>query len=71
MSLASRPFELAGFLRKVYYNTELLVLPGRWFNDFTGLTNVFLPVVAFAAWRASGRARFYAAARIGVVCSSG
>jgi hypothetical protein len=68
VSLHPAPFELAGFLRKVYYNTELLLLPGRWFNDFTGLTNVFLPVVVFTAWRARGRARFYAAATIGVVC---
>ena len=67
VSLHPAPFELVGFLRKVYYNTELLLRPGRWFNDFTGLTNVFLPVIAYAAWRARGRARFYAVATIGVV----
>jgi hypothetical protein len=67
VSLHPAPFELAGFLRKVYYNTELLLRPGRWFNDFTGLTNVFLPVIAYSAWRANGRPRFYAVATIGVV----
>jgi hypothetical protein len=60
-------FSWTEFLRHVYYNVELLVLPGRWFNDHTGLTNVFLPVIAYAAWRAPGRPRFYALATLGVV----
>ena len=47
-------------LRKIYYNVELLWLPNRWFNDFSGLTNIALPIVAFMAWRAEGRARFHA-----------
>jgi hypothetical protein len=67
VSLTPVAFSLGGFLRKVYYNVELLVLPGRWFNDFTGLTNIFLSVIAYVAWRARGRARFYAAATLGAV----
>jgi hypothetical protein len=47
-------------LRKVFYNVELMWLPGRWFNDFSGLANVFLPVRAYVAWRVRSRAGFYA-----------
>lgn len=68
VELNPAPFDLGEFLRKVYYNTELLVRPGRWFNDFSGLTNVFLAVIAYTAWQARGRARFHAAATLGVVC---
>lgn len=48
------------FLRKVYYNIELLWLPGRWFNDFSGLAGVCLPITAFVAWRVRSRAGLYA-----------
>jgi hypothetical protein len=54
------PFSLVPFLRKVYYNVELLALPGRWFNDFTGLSGVLLPMTAYVAWRVRSRAGFYA-----------
>ena len=67
VSLTPMAFSATGFLRKVYYNAELLVLPGRWFNDFSGLTNIFLVVIAYVLWRARGRARFYAAATLGAV----
>jgi hypothetical protein len=67
VDLTPAPFVLIEFLRKVYYNAELLVRPGRWFNDYTGLVNVFLPVVAFVAWRGRDRIRFYALATLGVV----
>jgi hypothetical protein len=67
VSLTPMPFSASGFLRKVYYNVELLVLPGRWFNDFTGLTNIFLVVILYVLWRARDRARFYAAATLGAV----
>lgn len=60
-------FAWLDFLRKVYYNVELLLRPGRWFNDFTGLVNVFLPVILFVAWKSRGRVRFYALATLGVV----
>ena len=46
--------------RKIFYNVELLWLPGRWFNDSTGLTYVLLPLLLFVAWRGRGRIRFYA-----------
>ena len=48
------------FLRKVYYNIELLWLPGRWFNDFSGLAGVCLPITAFIAWHVRSRAGLYA-----------
>jgi hypothetical protein len=55
-------FDMAAFLRQVYYNAELFVLPGRWFADYTGLARIFIPVVAVVAWKAGGRARFHACA---------
>jgi hypothetical protein len=67
VELTPAPFVLLEFLRKVYYNAELLVLPGRWFNDYVGLVNVFLPVVAFVAWGGRDRVRFYGLATLGVV----
>jgi hypothetical protein len=54
------PFDASGFLRKVYYNVELLWLPGRWFNDFTGLATACLPITLFVAWRVRSRPGFYA-----------
>ena len=62
-----KPLVLGEFLRQIYYNVEMLFLPGRWINDTSGLTLVMLPVVAYTAWRAPGRIRFYAIAIIGVV----
>ncbi|HEX7780514.1 MAG TPA: hypothetical protein VF424_14800, partial [Vicinamibacterales bacterium] len=53
-----------GVARKIYYNVELLWLPGRWFNDIGGLTYVLLPLLVWTAWRSHGRARFYAAAAV-------
>jgi hypothetical protein len=61
------PLEWAALLRKVYYNTELLVRPGRWTNDYTGVTLVFLPVVVFVAWQRRSRAAFHAVAALGTV----
>ena len=56
----SAPFEILPFLRKVYYNIELQWLPGRWFNDFSGLSGVCLPITVFVAWRVRTRAGLYA-----------
>ena len=56
----SAPFQLLPFLRKVYYNIELQWLPGRWFNDFSGLSGVCLPITAFIAWHVRSRAGLYA-----------
>jgi hypothetical protein len=50
----------AGVLLRVGYNTQILFLPHRWFNDAGGLTSLFLPVLILAAWRREGRAGFYA-----------
>ena len=56
----SAPFQILPFLRKVYYNIELQWLPGRWFNDFSGLSGVCLPITVFVAWRVRTRAGLYA-----------
>ena len=56
-------FAWGPFLRTVYYNVELLWLPGRWFNDFTGLALVCVPITVYVAWRgaaARSRAGLYA-----------
>ena len=63
----SPPFEPLAILRRVYYNVEILFLPGRWFNDFTGLLRVMLPVLLWLAWRRRGRASFYAWASLTVL----
>ena len=65
-SLDPIPFELAGFLRKIYYNVEFLFLPHRWFNDFPTLAIILIPVFAFTALRDRSRARFYAAGTLAV-----
>jgi hypothetical protein len=55
-------------LRKIFYNVELLLRPGRWGNDYAGLTAVFLPCIAFVAWRwRVSRIGFYAAGVLLVV----
>jgi hypothetical protein len=59
--------DVGKFLRQVYYNVELLMFPGRWLNDYTGLTTVFLPVYVFAAMRSRGRPQFHALAALGTV----
>ncbi len=48
-------------MRSVYYNTEILVLPQRWFNDYRSLANVWLPVLVVSALLpARTRTSFYA-----------
>ena len=60
---APKDWELA--LRTIYYNTEILAFPHRWFNDYRSLCNVWLPVLAVAAFMLRGsRAGFYAAAAL-------
>ena len=54
------PFEWMSFARRMYYNVELLWLPGRWVNDFTGLAAICLPITAYVAWRVRSRAGLYA-----------
>lgn len=55
------PKDWIAFLRTLYYNVEILALPGRWFNDYRSLANVWLPVLALVALL-PGRTRvsFYA-----------
>jgi hypothetical protein len=50
--------------RKIYYNVELLWLPGRWFNDYSGLAIVFLPVTIAIAVVDRSRVRFHALAAV-------
>jgi hypothetical protein len=47
-------------VRRLWYNTEILFLPWRWFNDPAGLTSLFLPLLLFVAWKREGRVGFYA-----------
>jgi hypothetical protein len=63
----SAPWDWFAMLRKVYYNVEMLAQPGRWLNDFTGLTMVCLPLTGVVAARRGTRAGFYGAAVILVV----
>ena len=47
--------------RAVYYNTEMLVFPQRWFNDYRSINNVWLPVLVVAALLPGrSRASYYA-----------
>ena len=54
--------------RDTYYNVEMLVQPGRWQNDFMGLTAICLPIAIYVAW-AERRSRigFFAWALLAVV----
>ena len=60
-------FDWTGFVRQVWYATEMLAMPGRWFNDYGGLTYVFLIVILWMAWRDRTRAGFYAWATVAIV----
>jgi hypothetical protein len=50
--------------RNIYYNVELLWLPARWFNDYTGLALVLVPVTIMLAIVDRSRVRFYAVAML-------
>ncbi len=54
----------SALLRKIFYNVELMWLPGRWFNDYGGLALVLLPVTIAVALADRSRIRFYAAAAV-------
>lgn len=60
-------FDWQGLVMQVFYATEILLRPGRWFNDYVGLTHVALPVMAWMAWRDRTRAGFYAWATLAIV----
>jgi hypothetical protein len=55
------PIDWPMLVRRIGYNVQILLSPGRWFNDSTKL---FGPIVLLAAWRRDGRAGFYAWAAI-------
>lgn len=57
-------WDWAALARKVFYNTEILFRPGRWANDYTGVTAVFLPVIVFVACQRRSRVAFHALAAI-------
>ena len=58
---AKGPIDWAGVARKIFYNTELLVHPHRWFNDYLSLTLVFLAVLVWLAVQPGrSRGRLYA-----------
>ena len=61
------PFDWKGFATSVFYNVEILARPGRWFNDYTGLANLCLPVTAFVALRHRDRSTFHAWALLAVM----
>lgn len=57
------PIDWPLFARTVYYNVQILALPGRWFNDYRSLANVWLPaLVIMALGPGRSRAGFYACA---------
>ena len=59
------PIAWSTFARLVFYNVQILALPGRWFNDYRSLANIWLPVLLFVAVAARrSRAGFYAAAAV-------
>ena len=57
----SAPTDWAHVARQVFYNTEILLHPHRWFNDYLSLTKVFLVLFVWIAVH-GGRSRpaFYA-----------
>jgi len=58
---APGPISWSSVAHQVYYNAEILLHPHRWFNDYMSLTNVFLVVLAWVAFRGDGsRPHFYA-----------
>ena len=65
--IAPPSFDWAGFTRNVYYAFEILLRPGRWFNDYVAVAHVWLPVVAVVAWRGKSRSAFYAWATLATV----
>jgi hypothetical protein len=53
------------FFRTIYYNAEILVFPHRWFNDYRGLMNIWLPAaLVMALGPGRSRAGFFAWAAV-------
>jgi hypothetical protein len=53
-------FQWGAFARQFYYNVEILLRPGRWFNDYSTPIRVFLPVAIFLALGIRSRVGFHA-----------
>ena len=52
-------------LKSIYYNVEILLRPGRWFNDYRSLANVWwIPVAVVAVVSPRSRVGFYAWATV-------
>ncbi len=52
-------------LKSIYYNVEILLLPGRWFNDYRSLANVWwIPIAVVAVTSPRSRVGFYAWATV-------
>ena len=60
-------FQWGAFARQFYYNVEILLRPGRWFNDYTTPIRIFIPVAAVLALQARGRVGFHAVAALGAL----
>ncbi len=57
---ASAPTDWLHVARQVFYNVEILLHPHRWFNDYLGMTAVFLVLFVWMAFQPGrSRARFY------------
>ena len=57
-------FQWQAFARQFYYNVEILLRPGRWFNDYTTPIRIFLPVAALIALQPRARVGFHAVAAL-------
>jgi hypothetical protein len=52
-------------LKSIYYNVEILLRPGRWFNDYRSLANIWwIPVAVVAVVSPRSRVGFYAWATV-------
>jgi hypothetical protein len=58
---AKAPVDWLHVARQIFYNVEILLHPHRWFNDYLGMTGVFLALFVWMAFQPGrSRARFYA-----------
>lgn len=53
--------------RQVFYNIEILAHPHRWLNDYVGLAEVFLPILAIVASGRRQRAGFHAVCALATI----
>ena len=60
-------FDWQGLVRGVFYAIQILCLPWRWFNDYVGVTHVWLPAVVAVALLNKTRSGYYAWATLAVL----